>query len=188
MKLSKYLLILLIYSIGFSQKYDPKTGELIQEQKYDPVTGELIKTSKYDPVTGDLIDENTKKIPSKTSPIMNNVSKGPSYLSIITAAKAQAKKKNQAPINTGIGALGCLFNWIGVPLASLYALSDTSGEPNSSYYNELNSENKNIYRSAKNIPHVKVTDVNHFSAFDIAKFKKIVFTESSIKELEKKYS
>ena len=32
---------------------------------------------------------------------------------------------------------------------------------------------------------MKVTDVNHFSAFDIAKFKKIVFTESSIKELEK---
>ena len=47
---------------------------------------------------------------------------------------------------------------------------------------------ENIYRSAKNIPHVKVTDVNHFSAFDIAKFKKIIFTESSIKELEKKYS
>jgi len=47
---------------------------------------------------------------------------------------------------------------------------------------------ENIYRSVKNIPHVKVTDVNHFSAFDIAKFKKIVFTESSIKELEKRYS
>ena len=45
-----------------------------------------------------------------------------------------------------------------------------------------------IYRSLKNIPNVKVTDVNHFSAFDIVKFKKIVFTESSIKELEKRYS
>ena len=45
-----------------------------------------------------------------------------------------------------------------------------------------------IYRSAKNIPNVKVTDVNHFSAFDIVKFKKIIFTESSIKELEKKYA
>ena len=43
-----------------------------------------------------------------------------------------------------------------------------------------------IYRATKNIPNVKVTDINHFSAFDIAKFKKIVFTESSIKELEKK--
>ncbi len=47
---------------------------------------------------------------------------------------------------------------------------------------------ENIYRSVKNIPHVKVTDVNHFSAFDIVKFKKIIFTESSIKELEKRYS
>jgi large subunit ribosomal protein L4 len=45
-----------------------------------------------------------------------------------------------------------------------------------------------IEKSAKNIPNVKVTDVNHFSAFDIVKFKKIVFTESSIKELEKRYS
>ena len=44
-----------------------------------------------------------------------------------------------------------------------------------------------IEKSARNIPNVKVTDVNHFSAFDIVKFKKIVFTESSIKELEKRY-
>ena len=47
---------------------------------------------------------------------------------------------------------------------------------------------ENIYRATKNIPNVKVTDVNHFSAYDIAKFKKIVFTESSIIELEKRYS
>ena len=47
---------------------------------------------------------------------------------------------------------------------------------------------KNIFRSTKNIPNVKITDVNHFSAFDIIKFNKIVFTESSIKELEKRYS
>ena len=46
----------------------------------------------------------------------------------------------------------------------------------------------NIYKSAKNIPNIKVTDINHFSAFDIVKFKKVVFTESSIKELEKRYS
>ena len=46
---------------------------------------------------------------------------------------------------------------------------------------------KNIELSARNIPNVKVTDVNHFSAFDIIKFKKIVFTESSVKELEKRY-
>ena len=45
-----------------------------------------------------------------------------------------------------------------------------------------------IERSTRNIPNIKVTDVNHFSAFDIIKFKKIVFTESSVKELEKRYS
>ena len=51
-----------------------------------------------------------------------------------------------------------------------------------------NDSKKKIYRSARNIPNIKITDVNHFSAYDVAKFKKIVFTESSIKELEKKYS
>ena len=45
----------------------------------------------------------------------------------------------------------------------------------------------NIFKSIKNIPNVKITDVNHFSAYDLAKFKKIVFTETSIKELEKRY-
>ena len=45
-----------------------------------------------------------------------------------------------------------------------------------------------IEKSARNIPNIKVTDINHFSAFDIVKFKKVVFTESSVKELEKRYS
>ena len=46
---------------------------------------------------------------------------------------------------------------------------------------------ENIFKSIKNIPNVKITDVNHFSAYDLAKFKKIIFTETSIKELEKRY-
>ena len=45
----------------------------------------------------------------------------------------------------------------------------------------------NILRSTKNIPSVKLTDANHFSAFDLVKYKKIIFTESSVKELEKRY-
>ena len=52
---------------------------------------------------------------------------------------------------------------------------------------DKNSKEK-IEKSVRNIPNVKVTDVNHFSAFDIIKFKKVVFTESSVKELEKRYS
>jgi large subunit ribosomal protein L4 len=50
------------------------------------------------------------------------------------------------------------------------------------------SSKENIEKSIRNIPMIKVTDVNHFSAFDIVKFKKVVFTQSSIKELEKRYS
>ena len=45
-----------------------------------------------------------------------------------------------------------------------------------------------IERAIRNIPNIKVTDVNHFSAFDIIKFKQVVFTESSVKELEKRYT
>ena len=46
----------------------------------------------------------------------------------------------------------------------------------------------NIGKSIRNIPNIKVTDINHFSAFDIVKFKKIIFTETSVKELEKRYA
>ena len=46
---------------------------------------------------------------------------------------------------------------------------------------------ENIYKSAKIIPNIKITDVNHFSSFDLLKYNKIIFTETSIKELEKKY-
>ena len=52
---------------------------------------------------------------------------------------------------------------------------------------DKNSKEK-IEKSVRNIPNIKVTDVTHFSAYDIIKFKKVVFTESSIKELEKRYS
>ena len=50
------------------------------------------------------------------------------------------------------------------------------------------SSKEKIEKSVRNIPNVKVTDINHFSAFDIIKFKKVVFTESSVKEREKRYS
>ena len=53
----------------------------------------------------------------------------------------------------------------------------------------LDKESKiKIEKSIRNIPNIKVTDVNHFSAFDIIKFKKVVLTESSVKELEKRYA
>ena len=57
---------------------------------------------------------------------------------------------------------------------------------NSLFILDKKSKDK-IEKSARNIPNIKITDVNHFSAFDIVKYKKIVFTESSLKELEKRY-
>ena len=50
------------------------------------------------------------------------------------------------------------------------------------------SSKEKIEKSIRNIQKIKVTDINHFSAFDIIRFKKIVFTESSVKELEKRYT
>ena len=50
------------------------------------------------------------------------------------------------------------------------------------------SSKEKIEKSIRNIPNIKVTDINHFSSFDMVKYKKVVFTESSVKELEKSYS
>ena len=46
---------------------------------------------------------------------------------------------------------------------------------------------KNIFKATRNIPNVKITDVNHFSAFDLIKYKKIIITETAVHELEKRY-
>ena len=87
-------------------------------------------------------------------------------------------------------------------LKNLVVLSDFTNEINktkkmNTILNKFNINNSliildklskdKIYKSARNIPNIKITDVNHFSAFDVVKFKKIVFTETSIKELEKRY-
>ena len=51
-----------------------------------------------------------------------------------------------------------------------------------------NKSKEKIYKSLKNIPNVKATDVNHFNAYDILKYKKLILTASAVKELEKRYS
>ena len=43
-----------------------------------------------------------------------------------------------------------------------------------------------IHKAIRNIKNTKITDINHFSIIDVLKYKKIIFTETSIKELEKK--
>ena len=50
-----------------------------------------------------------------------------------------------------------------------------------------NKSKLNIFKSLRNLPNIKATDINHFSTYDVLKYKKLVFTETSIKELEKRY-
>tara|TARA_B100000989_G_C19416694_1_gene416750 strand:+ start:67 stop:690 length:624 start_codon:yes stop_codon:yes gene_type:complete len=52
---------------------------------------------------------------------------------------------------------------------------------------DKNSKNK-IYKSSKNIPNVKLTDINHFSSYDLVKYEKLILTETSLKEIESRYS
>ncbi len=50
-----------------------------------------------------------------------------------------------------------------------------------------NESKKKIFKSLKNLPNIKVSDINHFSGNDIVKYKKLIFTVTSVKELEKRY-
>ena len=47
--------------------------------------------------------------------------------------------------------------------------------------------NNKVGRSLKNIPQVKVSDTTNLSLYDLIKYKKVIFTETSIRELEKRY-
>ena len=50
-----------------------------------------------------------------------------------------------------------------------------------------NESKKKIFKSLRNLPNVKVSDINHFSGLDVVKYKKLILTVSSVKELEKRY-
>ena len=50
------------------------------------------------------------------------------------------------------------------------------------------SSNEQIGRSLKNMPKVKVSDSSNIVLYDLIKHKKVIFTETSIKELEKRYT
>ena len=47
--------------------------------------------------------------------------------------------------------------------------------------------NEKIGRSLKNLPHVKVSNTSNIALYDLVKHKKVIFTETSVKELEKRY-
>jgi len=45
---------------------------------------------------------------------------------------------------------------------------------------------KNIELSARNIPNIKLIDASYLTTYEILKYKQVMFTESSTKELEKR--
>ena len=51
----------------------------------------------------------------------------------------------------------------------------------------LKFENSKKILNVKKRNRIKVTDNNHLNIFDIIKYKKLIFTESSLKELEKRF-
>ena len=49
------------------------------------------------------------------------------------------------------------------------------------------NSNDKIGKSLRNLPHVKVTDITNISIYDLVKYRKLILTETSIKELEKRF-
>ncbi len=50
------------------------------------------------------------------------------------------------------------------------------------------NSNDKVGKSLKNIPNIKVTNSENIALYDLVKYKKVIFTETSIKELEKRYT
>ncbi len=57
---------------------------------------------------------------------------------------------------------------------------------NSIFVLDKNSQDK-VGKSLKNLPNVKVTNTENIVLYDLLKYKKLIFTETSIKDLEKRF-
>ena len=106
------------------------------------------------------------------------LNKSEKKLSVASLITEKNKSKNLLILND--------FNEEIKKTKEMYSIVKKLEITNSLIILDKSSKNK-IEKSTRNIPNVKITDVNHFSAYDIIKFKKVVFTESSVKELEKRY-
>jgi len=211
----KLFVIFFIVCFGYAQKFDPKTGKLIQEKQFHPKTGELIEEVEYDPKTGQIIQKenntngsltgkevvviltsgerftgelietsntqisissstlgsiklqqkNVKKLSLKDAlSSIDNSSKNifddsrklnesnndkVSYSELISRAKSEASLNNEEATQMAIGAAGCFFGAIGIPLALMTAhLEWGLKKPSGSYYNNLDDDNKKKYKKA----------------------------------------
>ena len=107
------------------------------------------------------------------------INKSEKKLSVVSLISEKNKMKNLIILND--------FNKEVKKTKELFLILKKLEATNSLIIIDKSSLNK-IGKSANNIPNVKVTDVDHFSSFDLIKFKKLILTESSVKEIEKRYS
>ena len=107
------------------------------------------------------------------------INKSEKKLSVVSLISEKNKMKNLIILND--------FNKEVKKTKELFLILKKLEATNSLIIIDKSSLNK-IGKSANNIPNVKVTDIDHFSSFDLIKFKKLILTESSVKEIEKRYS
>ena len=107
------------------------------------------------------------------------INKKEKRLSIVSALSEKTYNKDLIILND--------FNVEIKKTKEMYKLIKDLNMNNSLFLLDKNSKLK-IEKSIRNIPNVKVTDTNHFSTFDLIKFKKLVLTETSLKEIEKRFS
>ena len=107
------------------------------------------------------------------------INKKEKKLSIVSALSEKTSNKDLIILND--------FNVEIKKTKEMYKLIKKLDVTNSLFLLDKNSKLK-IEKSIRNIPNIKVTDTNHFSTFDLIKFKKLVLTETSLKEIEKRYS
>ena len=107
------------------------------------------------------------------------INKKEKRLSIVSALSEKTSNKDLIILND--------FNVEIKKTKEMYKLIKKLDVTNSLFLLDKNSKLK-IEKSIRNIPNIKVTDTNHFSTFDLIKFKKLVLTETSLKEIEKRFS
>ena len=107
------------------------------------------------------------------------INKKEKRLSIVSALSEKTSNKDLIILND--------FNVEIKKTKEMYKLIKDLNITNSLFLLDKNSKLK-IEKSIRNIPNIKVADTNHFSTFDLIKFKKLVLTETSLKEIEKRFS
>ena len=78
------------------------------------------------------------------------------------------------------------FNKSITKTKEMYSLLKKFGATNSIIILDKKSHEK-IGRSLKNMPDVKISNISNIALYDLVKYKKLIFTETSIKELEERY-